>query len=1200
MKLAALFYPIPVPFAESGVEIRSIETIKVDGTGRYTFPDVLWGARDPLGLAVFEDRFFWADKEHLFSVSRTSLAATMLLDSFIHSFTVMHKLQQPPKLNILYSTTNKIYWLHMDAKGGVSQQQLIIEWRESVYLQDMDWKRGLIYWTDHEGELIRFNKEAMAKLIIPTDSAVCVASVDIPSGDVYWLTCDRTKIKVTTFVGMMTKTLYQATSGTLWHLFLDWQRASLFWLESGRIVQRMNLDGSDIKEVWEEAWADVPVAMDVGSCSFLWTSKDMVLRELNLATRRAYNLKERWAYEVAAAYGPYLVTFNKTALVVWKRSTMEPSAVQAANVQKALLIFNLSSTPSTGVELKKCSWVRWKGEPLHSIPAFILQDIKRVDGGTKKLQQIIIFYFGKSVWLSGLLHLNTQHSSLNLHIDKKQDPVTRKCRVCLIRFTVLKFNRYTSKKLATLLNSLGESFIFPIKIKGWLSNAWPALIAVSTVPAAKPPTLGATVLPPAARAATEPRTTSTTTMPITTPARTTTTTTRVATLKTTRTTTPTTHATMSTSLTVNCGWGEFACLNMRGCVNLEYLCDGEEDCIDGSDEESCIEFCSNPGMFKCQSGTKCISEQYRCDGQNNCLDGSDEADCWQPKAECALHCGENERCIPVSWLCDGSPDCPDESDEQNCASVECTKLEFRCRSGQCISYYMHCDGDHDCNDRSDEENCPVTKLHFCSSEEAKCPGGSGECILKEWLCDGDYDCKDESDEQNCSLPARECGINQWRCRSLGECIPALWRCDGEPDCRDQSDETACNSEKCQDYEFQCSGTCINYTLVCNGRMDCQGGLDEGGHCLTPCQRPCAQICYQSPSGPTCACHEGFRLESDRRSCKDINECKELDNHKCSQTCVNMDGSYSCICHPGYLLEPDGHTCKVIGSEPTLLVAVQFDLIQYGLRTMDEDIILTTEKDFIIFSIDFDLVEQKIYWMDLSAESIKWMNTKTMQKGTLVKGIRTDCIAVDWIGRNLYWTDGAAGRLLATPLNRTWRGNPEYTLVLDVLDQPRSLALYPQEGVMYWSTVGAEPQIQVAGMDGSNKATLIGEGLGWPTGITIDPLSWKIFWTDDKLHCIGSASLDGSEIKTFDLPTIQSPFSLTVFEEYIYWSDLKGRRVQRIDKKTGKNRTVLIKRHGQPYGLKDFLSCLSTTPSIPEPATGSRKTAFHLNMQRIAP
>ncbi|XP_061491391.1 prolow-density lipoprotein receptor-related protein 1-like isoform X2 [Rhineura floridana] len=1081
---------------------KSIETIKVDGTGRYTFPEMPLKEQAPLGLAVFEDRFIWADNKQLLYASRTSPGVSVLLNSSISSFTVLHELLQPrsntsacaPGLcshicllspvhtkgykcacpegsfllpsnkcaepHVLYSTNNQIYWLQVDPKGVVLQQhKMMHEWPETIYFQDMDWSRGFIYWTDDKGELMRFSKETKAKLIIPTNSPVCAATVDITSGDLYWLTCGRTEIKVTTFAGLMTKVLYHAKA-TIWHLFLDWQRASLYWLESGKPIQRMNLDGRDIREVWNETWTeDVPITLDTSSCSFLWTSKDMALNMLNLITHKAYHLKERWTHGVAAAYGPYLVTFNRTTLVVWNRRSMQPSAVQAVDVQKAMMVFDT------------------------------------------KLKTVAV----QSV------------------------PVAK----------------------PTITNTAASTTTSP-------TAATPQITASSTPVLNVVPTT--TML----------KTTTKATMPkTTTMAKTVSKTTKTATTKTTILT------------TVVCGWAEVACRNGQECVSYEYVCDGEEDCIDGSDEDNCSQFCSNPGIFQCWSGNKCISEKYRCDGVQHCPDGSDESSCWMPTPECALRCDGGTRCVPESWLCDGSPDCSDSADEHGCVHAECTELEFQCRSGQCVSYSLHCDGDRDCKDGSDEADCPVLKLHLCHPNEVKCLR-SEECILKEWLCDGDKDCKDQSDEQDCELLGQKCGANQWQCSSL-ECIPDLWHCDGQADCRDGSDETYCKPRRCQGYEFQCGEICINYTLVCNGRPDCQGGWDEGRNCALPCQRSCSQICYQSPSGPKCACHEGFRLRSDRRSCKDINECKELAEKKCSQTCVNTNGGYKCSCHSGYLLEPDGHTCKVAGSEPKLLVAVQFNLILYGLRSSKEDVILTTDKDLVIFSIDYDLVEQKVFWMDLNAESVKWMSMKDKQRGNLVKGIKSDSIAVDWIGRNLYWTDGTAGQLLATPLNGTWRGYPEYTVVLDYLDQPRSLALHLLDGLMYWSEIGDEPKIEQAGMDGSNRAILL-DGLGWPTSITLDLLSWKIFWSDDKFHCIGSAFLDGTGMKVLELTEIHSPFAVTVFEDYIYWSEMKTRTVQRLDKRTGKNRTVLIKRHGQPYGLKIMHEVLQ--PAASDPCVGS--------------
>lgn len=82
-----------------------------------------------------------------------------------------------------------------------------------------------------------------------------------------------------------------------------------------------------------------------------------------------------------------------------------------------------------------------------------------------------------------------------------------------------------------------------------------------------------------------------------------------------------------------------------------------------------------------------------------------------------------------------------------------------------------------------------------------------------------------------------------------------------------------------------------------------------------------------------------------------------------------------------------HICKsaFLGTEPVLLVSVQFKLMLYKLKTLEEKILTSTDKSSMIFSLDYDLQEQKVFWMDLNAESIKWITLNTKTKGTLVKG-----------------------------------------------------------------------------------------------------------------------------------------------------------------------------------------------------------------------
>ncbi|BES93010.1 low-density lipoprotein receptor activity [Nesidiocoris tenuis] len=606
---------------------------------------------------------------------------------------------------------------------------------------------------------------------------------------------------------------------------------------------------------------------------------------------------------------------------------------------------------------------------------------------------------------------------------------------------------------------------------------------------------------------------------------------------------------------------QFTCRDNGRCIPLALKCDREPDCGDGSDEDSamCMTTDCQAGQFKCAGDLECVPMTWVCDGTKDCNNGADEAHCNRTCTDKEFSCGDDSKslpCVDISWRCDGDLDCPNGADEVGCAPKnKCApKMDFTCSDGSCVPLRFLCDGDFDCADRSDENNCTDGRglLKTCRDNQFECPDRK-TCIHKSWLCDEEWDCPDGADEAP-GLCARSCARGMFRCAN-SECVPGAARCDGVRDCADSSDETGCDkrTSHCPPHEFDCgSGLCLPADSACNGIRECSNGADESALCgINECLTAnggCDHACVDLPIGHRCKCHDGYRLAGNS-SCVDVNECTERAG-SCSQECHNTDGSFTCSCAQGYHKDPaDPTRCRADVRNAFVVFTKRDDVRKLSLDSNEISIIVNDTKKSS--ALDVHYKNQEIFWSEMPNSAIYKSDIDGLAPRKVVVDSDVQLVeglAVDWIHGNLYWTDTGKKTVEVASLD----GVNRKILVRDDLDEPRAMVVDPIDGWMYWSDWGENARIERAGMDGSNRHKIVVHSIEWPNGLTLDIAQRRIFWADAKLGAVYSANVDGSDrhlvIKSKD--HLHHPYSVAVFEDWVYWSDWTSQMIYRADKLNG--------------------------------------------------
>ena len=186
-------------------------------------------------------------------------------------------------------------------------------------------------------------------------------------------------------------------------------------------------------------------------------------------------------------------------------------------------------------------------------------------------------------------------------------------------------------------------------------------------------------------------------------------------------------------------------------------------------------------------------------------------------------------------------------------------------------------------------------------------------------------------------------------------------------------------------------------------------------------------------------------------------------------------------------------------------------------------------------IDFHRVKDALFFTDTEKRkvfrrSFSASNTKLKDYAPPGSWVPVS-VAIDWIGNNIYVVDSLGQKIDVFDFEGVY-----YSIVVSSnLTSPVDIALDPTVGYMF---VTDNNRVVRANMDGTSLVPLVTDAVYKASGVALDLVTKRVYWSDILLDYIETVDYDGKNRHNIirGPANVPAPTRITVFERSVFWTD----------------------------------------------------------------